>query len=77
MLKPVRSFLADKLAVEVYQDRAAMGQAAAARVAARMRELLGDRESINVVFAAAPSQKGVLQDAYHIQLAPYPASHRL
>ncbi len=53
---PVRNTQADSLEVRVYQDRAALGAAAAAEVAAAIRAVLGDREQVRIAFAAAPSQ---------------------
>jgi glucosamine-6-phosphate deaminase len=51
--------------VEVYKTRAEMGVAAAVRVASTVNELLGQQESVNIIFAAAPSQneflKGLLE----------------
>ncbi|NMB11768.1 MAG: glucosamine-6-phosphate deaminase [Firmicutes bacterium] len=61
MVRPERSFEKDKLMVEIYRDRPAMGQAAAACAARKMRELLEERESVNVAFAAAPSQNEFLE----------------
>ena len=61
MMKPERSLQVDKLTVEVYQDRPAMGRAAAKVAAEKMRELLGKQKSINVAFAAAPSQNEFLE----------------
>jgi len=56
----VKSFTVEKLAVEIYENRQALGQAAGKRAAEKMRELLKERDSINVVFAAAPSQNEFL-----------------
>ena len=51
--------------VEVYKTRAEMGAAAVARVSAKINELLGQQEVVNIIFAAAPSQneflKGLLE----------------
>jgi len=52
----------DKLKVEVYEDRAALGQAAAAQVAIMMRQRLAEQETISMVFAAAPSQNEFLAE---------------
>ena len=46
--------------INVYENRAAMGQAAAEAVAARIAELLVTRPFVNIVFAAAPSQEEFL-----------------
>jgi len=61
MLKPERTFVVEKLAVEVYRDRASMGHAAAKRAAEKMRQLLGEQDTVNVAFAAAPSQNEFLE----------------
>lgn len=61
MLKPERSFVVEKLEVEIYRDRACMGQAAARRAAEKMRQLLGRQDTVNVAFAAAPSQNEFLE----------------
>lgn len=42
--------------VRRYSSRAAMGEAAAKDAAAAVRELLREREAVNMIFAAAPSQ---------------------
>jgi glucosamine-6-phosphate deaminase len=59
-MQPVREFNADRLRVKVYADRAAMGAAAAAAVAADLRRLLAENAGVNMVFAAAPSQNEFL-----------------
>ena len=53
-------FTKDNLAVQVYATRAEMGVAAADDIAACMQALLAEKETINMVFAAAPSQNDVL-----------------
>jgi glucosamine-6-phosphate deaminase len=50
----------DKLALKVYDSRVLMGAAAAALVADKINELLGEQESVNMIFAAAPSQNEFL-----------------
>lgn len=52
---------ADSLPVYIYENRAAMGQAAAKLAAARIGQLLQQKESVNIVFAAAPSQNEFLE----------------
>lgn len=51
----------DKLSVEIYENRYAMGVAAADDIAACMERLLSVKDTINMVFAAAPSQNDVLE----------------
>ena len=50
----------DKLQVNVYDTRAAMGAAAARDIKNKFYELLATKPQINVIFAAAPSQNEVL-----------------
>lgn len=50
----------DELEVEVYSNRAAMGQAAAAFVAEAMRQRLARADEARMIFAAAPSQNEML-----------------
>jgi glucosamine-6-phosphate deaminase len=52
----------DKLDVGVYKTRADMGAAAAVRVGAKVNELLEQQESVNIIFAAAPSQNEFLEE---------------
>lgn len=52
----VRTLRVDRLAVEVHATRSEMGQAAAARAAARLRAALDERGGARALFASAPSQ---------------------
>ncbi|HET6252893.1 MAG TPA: 6-phosphogluconolactonase [Puia sp.] len=56
----MRSFKVDQLEVRVAADRTALGQAAAQAVCAAIGEVLGWKEVVNVMFAAAPSQNEFL-----------------
>ena len=56
----MRSFQVDELNVRVYDSRSEMGQAAAADIKAKILELLAEKQEINMIFAAAPSQNEVL-----------------
>jgi len=56
----VRSFEKDRLRVKIYDTRAAMGVEAAKDAAACMKKLLETKRTINVIFAAAPSQNEFL-----------------
>lgn len=56
----MKTFQKDLLTVNQYDTRAEMGKAAAADVKARILALLDEKESINMIFAAAPSQNEVL-----------------
>lgn len=55
-----KTFKADLLQVCVFETRAEMGQAAAADIEAAILEVLREKESCNMIFAAAPSQNEVL-----------------
>lgn len=54
--EPLRTTHVDRLDVRVFPDRASLGDAAAATVAAEIRAVLSDREHVRIAFAAAPSQ---------------------
>jgi glucosamine-6-phosphate deaminase len=56
-----RFFCADRLAVEVHPDRAALGAAAARAAAAGIQGAIADRGEARVIFACAPSQDEFLQ----------------
>jgi glucosamine-6-phosphate deaminase len=51
----------DKLTVQVYTTRAEMGKEAAVRVSEKINELLQVQETVNIIFAAAPSQNEFLE----------------
>ncbi len=57
----MRSFKKDKLQVEIYENRTLMGEAAARDIKAKIAQLLSEKEEINMIFAAAPSQNDVLK----------------
>ena len=57
----IKDFFADKLHVMVFDTREAMGRKAGEQAAARIRELLAEKEEINIIFAAAPSQNETLE----------------
>ncbi len=56
----MKSVIADKLKVNIYDTRAEMGKGAADDIAACINELLKIKDEINMIFAAAPSQNEVL-----------------
>jgi glucosamine-6-phosphate deaminase len=60
MPTPIQTRSIEKLRVQVYGDRAALGQAAGAAVADRMRTLLKTKRTLRMIFAAAPSQNETL-----------------
>jgi glucosamine-6-phosphate deaminase len=55
------SFTVEKLKVEIFPDRKAMGEAAGKAVAQKMKDLLKERGQLSMVFAAAPSQNEFLE----------------
>ena len=56
----VKEFKAEKLLVKVYETRQAMGQTAAEEIAAKMKEILSQKDELNMIFASAPSQNEFL-----------------
>ena len=57
----MKTFKQDKLTVEIYENRTLMGEASARDIKAKIAELLKEKEQINMIFAAAPSQNDVLK----------------
>ena len=55
-------FKNNKLTVQVFTDRQSMGTNAASDVAQTIRELLRNKDEINMIFAAAPSQNDFLAE---------------
>ncbi len=51
----------DKLSVHIYPTRAEMGKAASEACVALLNQLLGQKEELNLIFAAAPSQNEFLE----------------
>lgn len=56
----MKSFIQDKLTVNVYESRTEMGKAAALDIKNAIKGALAERDEINMIFAAAPSQNEVL-----------------
>ncbi len=56
----MKTFQKDSLTVQIHETRAEMGRAAAEDIRACILSLLGQKETINMIFAAAPSQNEVL-----------------
>lgn len=59
-MTPPRLLRADRLAVEIHPDRAALGRAAGQAVATHLRALLAKQGGARVIFACAPSQDDFL-----------------
>ena len=49
-----------QLQVQVFDTREAMGECAGKDIAAKLKELLREKEEVNIMFAAAPSQNETL-----------------
>ena len=57
----MKTFLKDKLTVEIFETRKQMGEKAANDIAKKFNELIDIKGEINVIWAAAPSQNDVLK----------------
>ena len=57
----MKTFLKDKLTVEIFETRKQMGEKAANDSANKFNELIDKKGEINVIWAAAPSQNDVLK----------------
>lgn len=57
----ITEFVKDKLSVKIFPSRKLMGQEAARKVSEVIRKLLGDKDEINMIFAAAPSQSDFME----------------
>ncbi|MES3017721.1 MAG: 6-phosphogluconolactonase [Bacteroidota bacterium] len=58
----MREFKKEKLNVKVFEDRPALGSAAAEIFVSKVNELLKNKEYVNVIFASAPSQNEFLAE---------------
>lgn len=56
----VRQWTANRLKVRIYETRKEMGNNAALEASQKIKELLMEKEFINIIFAAAPSQNEFL-----------------
>ncbi|MGV8879984.1 MAG: glucosamine-6-phosphate deaminase [Sphingobacteriaceae bacterium] len=56
----IKTFKKDHLQVKVFETRQEMGTEAARDVSAKIKSLLADQDTINMVFASAPSQNEFL-----------------
>lgn len=52
---------ADKLNVKVYETRQMMGEASSGEMSVVLKRLLREKEEVNIIFAAAPSQNEFLE----------------
>ena len=55
-----KEFTKDKLRVKIYSSREAMGAGAAQEAVAYLKALLAEQQTVNIIFAAAPSQNEFL-----------------
>lgn len=60
-IEPTERKQIENLIVQVYDDRMQMGQAAGVAIAAKMKELLAEKESVRMIFGSAPSQNEMLE----------------
>lgn len=67
----MKTFDKDLLKVNIYSSRDEMGAAAAADVKAAILRALDEKESINMIFAAAPSQNEVLANLANDKEIPW------
>lgn len=58
----MKTFVKDLLKAEVFENREIMGKKAAEDISAKMNEMLKEKDYINVIFAAAPSQQDMLAE---------------
>ena len=56
-----RDYFVDKLRVKIFENRTLMGEDAALDIKNKITELLSQKDEINMIFAAAPSQNDVLK----------------
>ena len=56
----MKEFAVDKLKVKIYSSRSEMGENAAIEIKSAICSLLSQKDEINMIFAAAPSQNEVL-----------------
>lgn len=56
----MKEFVKDKLVVKQYETRAEMGKGAACDIHSAIVALLSEKDEINIIFAAAPSQNDTL-----------------
>lgn len=56
----IKEFSAGKLKIKVFKSRTDLGIEAACEAAVKIKELLSEKEEVNIIFAAAPSQNEFL-----------------
>ena len=58
----MKAFNKEKLKVKIYNTRGEMGAAAASDIGGKILELQKEKEELNIIFAAAPSQNEALEN---------------
>lgn len=58
----IKSFKKEKLNVNIFETRADMGKNAASEAGKKIVELLKEKDEVNIIFAAAPSQNEMLEN---------------
>jgi glucosamine-6-phosphate deaminase len=66
-MENMTQFFVDKLDVRVYPTRAEMGKACAEEAGGVLRQLFAVKETVNIIFASAPSQLEVLESLLHME----------
>lgn len=69
--KVMKTMKKDKLNVKIFESRAEMGKDAAKDIHDRILSLLEEKEEINMIFAAAPSQNDVLSSLTEYKDIPW------
>ncbi len=57
----IKELQAEKLKVKVYETRKDMGEASAREMSVVLKQLLEEKDEVNIIFAAAPSQNEFLE----------------
>lgn len=70
-----KEYTAGKLKVKIYNSREALGKEAAREAAATIKELLGQKKEVSIIFAAAPSQNEFLSALTADQEIPWERIH--
>lgn len=63
----LKTFKADELKVQIYENRDKMGKGASGDIAQCIIKLLSEKETINMIFAAAPSQNDMIDALIHTE----------
>ena len=71
----MKTFKKDLLTVNIYETRDTMGQAAASDVKKKILSLLKEKETVRMIFAAAPSQNEVLASLAYDKEIPWERVH--